>query len=183
VRQPEAHRTCSGRRCHIERYIVGQYSKHAPPRINPCIAQSTRFRYDHDEVIDRLWNSITTGKEPQLRAEPFQCIGTSNVLAACRARRSTSPNRLLLSGSKTRPRQLADYTQAEIVEREQGRGPLPIPRYRALSRNRQYATIKRMGWRTGFRRIRILGRGASNLRPLTPYYLRRKDIHSRSKRI
>ena len=89
------------------------------------------FLYVRDEVIDRLWNTIVTEgwDEPQIRAERFQRIGSSNVPALWGLARVDQ------TGERHRHRphrtpascHLADYMLAEMRSGARNRGPRPIP--------------------------------------------------------
>ena len=78
------------------------------------------FLYVRDEVIDRLWNTIATEgwKEPKLRAERFQRIGSSNVPALCGLRASIQmANEIGMERIERRHRELGDYMLAQMQKR------------------------------------------------------------------
>ena len=78
------------------------------------------FLYVRDEVMDRLWNTIVTEgwDEPQLRAERFQRIGSSNVPALCGLRAAIKlANDIGLERIEARHRNLADYILDQMKKR------------------------------------------------------------------
>src|ERR1700739_3022482 len=78
------------------------------------------FLYVRDEVIDRLWNTIVTAgwDEPNLRAERFQRIGSSNVPALWGLRAAIQlANDIGLDRIEQRHREMADYILKEMVKR------------------------------------------------------------------
>lgn len=142
------------------------------------------FLYVRDEVIDRLWNTIATEgwDEPQLRAERFQRIGSSNVPALWGLRASIEmANQIGLDRIEKRHRQLADYILAEMQKRGAESWTSPDPALRCAIVTVNVPPIKRMdleNWLWKNHKIRIRGGEPSKLRLSTPYYLRRRDIGS-----
>lgn len=140
------------------------------------------FLYVRDEVIDRLWNTIATEgwDEPQLRAERFQRIGSSNVPALWGLRASIEmANQIGLDRIEKRHHQLADYILAEMQKRGAESWTSPDPALRCAIATVSVAPIKRMdleNWLWKNHKIRIRGGEPSKLRLSTPYYLRRTDI-------
>ncbi len=140
------------------------------------------FLYVRDEVIDRLWSTIATEgwDEPQLRAERFQRIGSSNVPALLGLRASIEfANQIGLDRIEKRHRQLADYILAEMRKRGAESWTSPDPVLRCAIATVNVPPIKRMdleNWLWKNHKIRIRGGEPSKLRLSTPYYLGRRDI-------
>jgi isopenicillin-N epimerase len=140
------------------------------------------FLYVRDQVIDRLWNTIATEgwDEPQLRAERFQRIGSSNVPALWGLRASIEfANQIGLDRIEKRHRLLADYMLAEMQKRGAESWTSPNPALRCAIVTVNVPPIKRMdleNWLWKNHKIRIRGGEPSKLRLSTPYYLRRRDI-------
>ncbi|HET7205017.1 MAG TPA: aminotransferase class V-fold PLP-dependent enzyme [Terriglobales bacterium] len=140
------------------------------------------FLYVRDEVIDRLWNTIATEgwNEPQLRAERFQRIGSSNVPALWGLRASIQlADRIGLDRIEKRHRQLADYILAEMQKRGAESWTSADPALRCAIVTVNVPPIKRMeleNWLWKNHKIRIRGGEPSKLRLSTPYYLRQEDI-------
>jgi isopenicillin-N epimerase len=140
------------------------------------------FLYVRDEIIDRLWNTIATEgwDEPQLRAERFQRIGSSNVPALWGLRASIEmANQIGLDRIEKRHRQLADYILTEMQKRGAESWTSPDPALRCAIVTVNVPPIKRMDletWLWKNHKIRIRGGEPSKLRLSTPYYMRRKDL-------
>src|SRR5467141_2917462 len=82
--------------------------------------KGTGFLYVRDEVIDRLWNTIVTAgwDEPNLRAERFQRIGSSNVPALWGLRAAVQlANQIGMERIEHRHRQMTDHILKEMVKR------------------------------------------------------------------
>ncbi len=141
------------------------------------------FLYVRDEVIDRLWNTIATEgwDEPQLRAERFQRIGSSNVPALAGLRASIElANKIGMERIEKRHRAQADYILAEMMKRGARSWTSPDPTLRCAIATVNVPPIKRMdleNWMWKNHKIRIRGGEPSKLRLSTPYYLRRSDIN------
>src|SRR5690349_21430006 len=140
------------------------------------------FLYVRDEVIDRVWNTIATEgwDEPQIRAERFQRIGSSNVpsLAGLRAAIKMA-NDIGLDRIEARHRQLCNYILAEMIKRGAESWTSPDPALRCAIASVNVPPIKRMdleNWLWKQHKIRIRGGDPHKLRLSTPYYLRKKDI-------
>jgi isopenicillin-N epimerase len=140
------------------------------------------FLYARPEVQDRLWNTIATEgwEEPQLKAERFQRIGSSNVpmLAGLRAAIELASN-IGMERIEQRHRQLADRMLAEMIKRgaESWTSPDPLLRCGIVTVN--VPPIKRMdleNWMWQQKKIRIRGGEPSKLRLSTPYYLLPADM-------
>jgi len=144
--------------------------------------KGTGFLYVRDEVIDRVWNTIATEgwDEPQLRAERFQRIGSSNVpslwglLAAINLANEIGMDRI-----ERRHRELCDYILAAMIKRgaESWTSPHPALRCAIATVNVPPLLRKDMeDWMWKTHKIRIRGGEPSKLRLSTPYYLQKKDI-------
>jgi selenocysteine lyase/cysteine desulfurase len=146
------------------------------------VAKGSGFLYVRDEVIHRLWNTIATEgwDEPQLRAERFQRIGSSNVPALWVLRASIElANQIGLDRIEKRHRQMADYILAEMQKRGAESWTSPDPALRCAITTVNVPPIKRMdleNWLWKNHKIRIRDGEPSKLRLSTPYYLRRVDI-------
>jgi isopenicillin-N epimerase len=140
------------------------------------------FLYLRDEVIDRLWNTIATEgwDEPQLRAERFQRIGSSNVPALWGLRAALKlANEIGLDRIEKRHRSLADYVLAEMMKRRADSWTSPDAALRCAIVTVNVPPIQRMeleNWMWNTSRIRIRGGEPSKLRLSTPYYLQKRDL-------
>lgn len=140
------------------------------------------FLYARPEVQDRLWNTIATEgwEEPQLKAERFQRIGSSNVpmLAGLRAAIELA-NNIGMERIEQRHRKLADRMLAEMTKRGAESWTSPDPSLRCGIVTVNVPPIKRMeleNWLWQQKKIRIRGGEPSKLRLSTPYYLLPTDI-------
>ncbi len=144
--------------------------------------KGTGFLYVRDEVIDRLWNTITTAgwDEPKLRAERFQRIGSSNMPALWGLRASVQlANQIGMDRIERRHRQMADFILKEMLQRgaESWTSPDAALRCGIASVNVapiQITEIENWMWKE--KKIRIRGGGPSKIRLSTPYYLLHKDV-------
>ena len=140
------------------------------------------FLYVRDEVVDRLWNTIATEgwDEPQLRAERFQRIGSSNVPALYGLRAAIElANKIGMERIEKRHRQQADYILGEMLKRGAESWTSPDAALRCAIATVNVPPIQRMDlekWLWSQHKIRIRGGEPSKLRLSTPYYLRRADI-------
>lgn len=140
------------------------------------------FLYVRDEVIDRLWTTIATEgwDEPQIRAERFQRIGSSNVPALHGLRASIQlANDIGIDRIEARHRQMADYLHAEMVKRGAESWTSPDPALRCAITTVNVPPLKRMeleNWLWHTHKIRIRGGDPHKLRLSTPYYLLKKDV-------
>ncbi|MFY9911542.1 MAG: aminotransferase class V-fold PLP-dependent enzyme [Candidatus Sulfotelmatobacter sp.] len=140
------------------------------------------FLYVRDAVIDRLWNTIVTEgwDEPQLRAERFQRIGSSNVPALWGLRASIKlANEIGMDRIEARHRKLADYMLAEMMKRRAESWTSPDPALRCAIVTVNVPPVQRMdleNWMWKTQRIRIRGGDPNKLRLSTPYYLQKQDI-------
>jgi selenocysteine lyase/cysteine desulfurase len=137
------------------------------------------FLYVRDEVIDRLWNTIVSEgwDEPQLRAERFQHIGSSNVPALWGLRASIQlANDIGMERIERRHRKLADYMLDEMKERGAESWTSPDPALRCAIVTVNVPPIPRMeleNWMWKTHKIRIRGGDPNKLRLSTPYYLQK----------
>ena len=140
------------------------------------------FLYVRDEIIDRMWNTIATEgwDEPNLRAERFQRIGSSNVpalwglLAAINLANSIGMERI-----EQRHRDLCDYILDAMIKRGAESWTSPDPALRCAIATVNVPPLQRMEletWMWKMHKIRIRGGEPSKLRLSTPYYLQKKDI-------
>ena len=135
-----------------------------------------------DEIIDRLWNTIATEgwDEPQLRAERFQRIGSSNVPALWGLRAAIQvANQIGMDRIESRHRQLCDYVLGEMIKRRAESWTSPDASLRCAIATVNVPPIQRMdleNWLWKTHKIRIRGGDPNKLRLSTPYYLQKKEI-------
>ena len=140
------------------------------------------FLYVRDEVIDRLWNTIATEgwNDPQLRAERFQRIGSSNVPVLCGLRAAIAfANGIGMERIEKRHRQMADEMLTKMVERGAESWTSPDPAMRCGIVTVNVPHLVRMdleNWMWKEKKIRIRGGEPSKLRLSTPYYFLHKDL-------
>jgi len=140
------------------------------------------FLYVRNEVIDRVWNTIATEgwDEPQLRAERFQRIGSSNVPSLLGLRAAIKmANDIGLDRIERRHRQMCNYILGEMTKRGAESWTSPDPALRCAIATVNVPPIQRMdleNWMWKEHKIRIRGGEPSKLRLSTPYYLSKKDI-------
>ena len=82
--------------------------------------KGTGFLHVRDEVIDRVWSTVTTDgwNDQKIRAERFQRIGSSNVPALMGLRASISmANEIGMGRIEKRHRELANYMLAQRTQR------------------------------------------------------------------
>jgi isopenicillin-N epimerase len=134
-------------------------------------------------VQDRLWNTIATEgwEHPELKAERFQRIGSSNVpmLAGLRASIDLA-NSIGLDRIERRHRQLADRMLAEMTKRGAESWTSPDPSMRCAIVTVNVPPVKRSdleNWLWQKKKIRIRGGEPSKLRLSTPYYLLPSDMN------
>jgi selenocysteine lyase/cysteine desulfurase len=144
--------------------------------------KGTGFLYVRDEVIDRIWNTIATEgwDEPELRAERFQRIGSSNVPALWGLLAAINfANGIGMERIERRHRELCDYILAQMMNRGAESWTSPDPALRCAIATVNVPPLKRMemeNWMWNTHKIRIRGGEPSKLRLSTPYYLQKKDI-------
>jgi len=140
------------------------------------------FLYVRDEVIDRLWSTIATEgwDEPQIRAERFQRIGSSNVPALWGLRASIKlAEEIGMDRIEARHRQMADYILGEMIKRGAESWTSPDPDLRCAIATVNVPPVKRMdleNWLWHTHKIRVRGGDPHKLRLSTPYYLLKKDV-------
>jgi selenocysteine lyase/cysteine desulfurase len=140
------------------------------------------FLFVRNEVIDRVWNTIATEgwDEPQLRAERFQRIGSSNVPSLCGLRAAIEmANHIGMERIENRHRELGNYMLAEMTKRGAESWTSPDPKLRCAITTVNVPPIHRMdleNWMWKTQKIRIRGGEPSKLRLSTPYYMRKKDV-------
>ncbi len=140
------------------------------------------FLYLRNEIIDRLWNTIATEgwDKPELRAERFQRIGSSNVPALWGLRAALQlADQIGMERIEKRHRQMADYILGEMLKRGAESWTSPDPALRCAIATVNVPPIQRMeleNWLWKQHKIRIRGGEPSKLRLSTPYYLRRVDV-------
>ncbi len=145
--------------------------------------KGTGFLYVRDEMIDRLWNTITTSgwDDPKIRAERFQRIGSSNVpsLAGLRAALELA-NQIGMDRIEKRHREMADYILVEMLRRGAVSWTSPDSALRCAIVTVNVPPYSRMdleNWLWKTKKIRIRGGDPSKLRLSTPYYLLRDDVN------
>jgi selenocysteine lyase/cysteine desulfurase len=140
------------------------------------------FLYVREDVQDRLWNTIVTEgwNEPELKAERFQRIGSSNVPALMGLRASIKlANDIGMERIEQRHRHLANYMLAEMTKRGAQSWTSPDPTLRCAIVTVNVPPVHRMdleNWMWTTQKIRIRGGEPSKLRLSTPYYLQKTDI-------
>jgi selenocysteine lyase/cysteine desulfurase len=140
------------------------------------------FLYVRDEVIDRIWSTVTTEgwNDTKIRAERFQRFGSSNVPALWGLRASIKlANDIGMDRIEKRHRKMADYILGEMVKRGAESWTSPDPALRCAIATVNVPGLKRMdleNWLWQTKKIRIRGGEPSKLRLSTPYYLLKKDV-------
>ncbi len=145
--------------------------------------KGTGFLYLRDEAImNQLWNTIATHgwDEPDLKAERFQHIGSSNVpiLAGLKAAIEFA-NWIGMDRIEKRHRELADLIYAEMLRRgaESWTSPDPALRCGIVTVNVAPARMPDLEyWMWKQHKIRIRGGAPHKIRLSTPYYLQKSDI-------
>lgn len=144
--------------------------------------KGTGFLWIRDEVLDRVWVTITTGgwDKPELKADRFMHIGTSSLpvlwgmRAAVKLAQTVGMERI-----EARQRELADYIREGMVARGAEDWTSPDPVLRCAMACVNVAPIARMelqDWLWTHRRVRIRGGEPSRLRLCTPYFVSKTDI-------
>jgi len=145
--------------------------------------KGTGFLYLRDDtVMKKLWNTIATHgwDEPDLKAERFQHIGSSNVpiLAGLKAAIDFA-NWIGMERIEKRHRALADSIYAEMRKRgaESWTSPDPALRCAIITVNVPPAKMPDLeNWMWKQHKIRIRGGAPHKVRLSTPYYLQKDDI-------
>ena len=135
-----------------------------------------------DAIMNKLWNTIATHgwDEPNLKAERFQHIGSSNVpmLAGLQAAIDFA-NWIGMERIEKRHHELADYIYAEMIKRgaESWTSPDPALRCAIVTVNVAPAKMPDLEyWMWKQHKIRIRGGAPHKIRLSTPYYLQKGDI-------
>ena len=144
--------------------------------------KGTGFFYIRPEVQQRVWNTIATEgwERPEIKAERFQRIGSSNIpiIAGLRASMELA-NNIGMDRIERRHRQLADRMLAEMTKRGAQSWTSPDPAMRCGIVTVNVPPLKRAdleNWLWQQKKIRIRGGEPSKLRLSTPYYLLPSDI-------
>jgi selenocysteine lyase/cysteine desulfurase len=145
--------------------------------------KGTGYLYLRDDAImGKIWNTIVTHgwDQPQLKAERFQHIGSSNVpLIAGLVAAIDLANSIGMERIERRHRQLADYIHAEMIKRGAESWTSPDPALRCAIATVNVAPVKMPDleyalWKQ--HKIRIRGGAPHKIRLSTPYYLQKADI-------
>ena len=140
------------------------------------------FLYIRPEVLDRMWNTIATEgwNRPEIKAERFQRIGSSNVPSLWGMRAAIELcNKVGLAKIEARHRQMADYIHGEMVKRGAESWTSPDPALRCGIVTVNVPPVNRIAlekWLWTTKKIRIRGGEPSKLRLSTPYYLLKADV-------
>jgi selenocysteine lyase/cysteine desulfurase len=145
--------------------------------------KGTGFLYVRDSIMDRVWSTVTTHgwDQPQLRAERFQHIGTSNVPALAGLKAAIDlANHIGMERIERRQRALNDLLRSEMLRRgaEDWTGESHAARCGIVAVNTppvQIMDIERALWAQ--HKIRIRGGAPYKIRLCTPYWLQHSDIH------
>jgi isopenicillin-N epimerase len=145
--------------------------------------KGTGFLYLRDEaVMSKLWSTIATHgwNEPELKAERFQHIGSSNVplLAGLKAAVELA-NWIGIDRIEKRHRQMATMLHEEMLKRgaESWTSPDPTLRCAIVTVNVPPAKMPDLEyWMWKMHKIRIRGGAPHKIRLSTPYYLQKTDI-------
>jgi isopenicillin-N epimerase len=145
--------------------------------------KGTGFLYLRDEaVMSKLWSTIATHgwNEPELKAERFQHIGSSNVplLAGLKAAVELA-NWIGMDRIEKRHRQMATMLHEEMLKRgaESWTSPDPTLRCAIVTVNVPPAKMPDLEyWMWKTHKIRIRGGAPHKIRLSTPYYLQKTDI-------
>lgn len=144
--------------------------------------KGTGFLYVRDEMIDRLWSTVTTHgwDDTKIRAERFQHFGSSNVpvLAGLNASLDFC-NQIGLDRIEKRHYALNDYMLAEMKKRGAENWTADRHDMRCGIVSFGIAPVKMMDlerelWKTD--KIRVRGGYPSKIRLSTPYFVQKKDI-------
>ena len=144
--------------------------------------KGTGFLFVRDEMIDRVWNTVTTAgwDDPKIRAERFQRIGSSNVPSLWGLHASIKlANDIGMEHIERRHRQLADHILEEMLKRGAESWTSSDAALRCGIVTVNVPPIQRMdleNWLWKTHKIRIRGGDPSKLRLSTPYYLQKEDI-------
>jgi isopenicillin-N epimerase len=135
-----------------------------------------------EEVQPKIWNTIVTEgwDEPQIKAERFMRIGSSNVAMLWGLRAAVKfANDIGMDKIEKRHRTMADYIHAEMMKRGAESWTSPDPALRCAIATVNVPPLDRMdleNWLWKQHKIRIRGGAPSKLRLSTPYYLLKTDV-------
>lgn len=135
-----------------------------------------------DSVMSKTWNTIATAgwNQPELKAERFQRIGSSNLLNLAGLRAAIDfAGWIGLDRIEQRHRQLADYIHTEMVKRGAESWTSPDPAMRCGIATVTVAPAKMPDleyWMWKNHKIRIRGGAPHKIRLSTPYYLQKAEI-------
>ena len=144
--------------------------------------KGTGFLFVRDEMIDRLWSTVTTHEwdNPKIRAERFQHFGSSNVptLAGMKASLDLA-NQIGLDRIEKRHRELNNYITDAMLKRGAELWTSTNPQMRCAISSFSMAPVKivdleRDLWKN--EKIRVRGADPSKIRLSTPYYLQKAEI-------
>ncbi len=144
--------------------------------------KGTGFLYVREEVIDRTWNTIATEgwDRPEIRAERFQRIGSSNVPALDGLRASIElANQIGMERIEKRNRQMADYIWKGMLSRGAESWTSPDPALHCGITTVTVAPHKMPDlelWMWKQKKIRIRGGAPYKIRMSTPYYVTHADV-------
>jgi selenocysteine lyase/cysteine desulfurase len=143
--------------------------------------KGTGFLYVRNEMIDRMWSTVTTEgwDQPELRAERFQHFGSSNLptLAGMKAAVDFA-NQIGIDRIEKRNRQLNEYMWSKMNERGAENLTAIDPQFRCAIVTVNVPPIRMKDLEPALwsrDKIRVRG-GGSRIRLSTPYYLQMADI-------
>ncbi len=144
--------------------------------------KGTGYMFVREDVQDRIWNTIVTEgwDEPQLKAERFQRIGSSNVPNLWGLNAAIKfATEIGIDKIEQRHRQLCDYILGEMMKRGAESWTSPDPALRCAIATVNVPPVQRKKletWMWQNHKIRIRGGEPSRLRLSTPYYLQKREI-------
>src|SRR5579863_4827158 len=144
--------------------------------------KGTGFLYVRDEMIDRMWSTVTTAgwDDPKIRAERFQRLGSSNVGSLAGLRASVEfANQIGMARIEKRNRDLNNYIWSQMQQRgaENVTGFDAQYRCAIVSVNAppvHIGDLEKGLWEQS--KIRVRGGAPYKIRLSTPYYLQKADI-------
>lgn len=140
------------------------------------------FLFVREEVMPQIWNTIVTEgwNEPELKAERFQRIGSSNVPNLWGLRASIElANQIGMDRIEKRHRKMADYIHDQMLRRGAISWTSSDPALRCAIATVNVPPLQRMEmekWMWTKYKIRIRGGEPSKLRLSTPYFLQKREI-------
>lgn len=144
--------------------------------------KGTGFLYIKDEVLYRIWVTVTTGgwNEPELAAERFIRIGTSSLpLLWGMLGAIDFANAIGMEHIERRQRALAQYAHDQMIARGTKSWTSDDPASRCAIATVNVPRINRMelqDWLWTQHPIRIRGGEPSRVRLCTPYFLLKSDV-------